>query len=557
MSFHQHLYRSAILVVSLLTLSGCGEPPTTGAPPDMRRLTAEQYRNIIHDVFGSHIVVAGRFDPLVRSEGLFAVGARNAPITPAGFEEFYNVARSVSRQVVNEENKRVLLPCEPAAADRADEDCSRQFVTEVGRLLYRRALSPAEVETAVNAANDVANELGDFYQGIEFSLTGLLVTPNFLFIMDSTEADPASEDGIRLTAYAKASRLSFLLWNTAPDHMLLSAAEAGELDDKNGIERQVERLLKSALLERGVRAFFADFLDLEKFETLEKDTIIYPAYSIVAAESAKEQLLRTIVDHVVAQDAPYPELFTTRKTFIDPNLGRVYRVPVTRPDGGWEPFEFPSDEPRAGILTQMGFLALYSHPGRSSATLRGKAVRELVLCHDVPDPPGDVDFSLFNDPNAPNRTARDRLTAHATVPSCAGCHKLTDPLGLGFEQFDGIGQFRTSERGADIDPSGELDGMGFVDARTLAETIRDHPDARSCVSNQLYAYGTGRAPTRNEREFLAFLGSRFEAGDYRLTELLRDISTSDAFYRVSKRQGESSRIRSASINDTSDEERGS
>ena len=545
------------LLALALVIVGCGEPPTVGAPPDMRRLTEEQYRNVIHSVFGSHIEVSGRFDPLVRSEGLFAIGARSAPITPAGFEEFYNVARSVSRQVVSEENRAVLLPCSPAHPDRADDQCAHQFVTQVGRLLYRRPLTPAEVSTAVSAANQVANELGDFFRGIEFSLTGLLVTPNFLFIIDETESDPGVEDGIRLTAYAKASRLSFLLWNTGPDEVLLDAAESGELHTASGLRKQVERLLRSPLLEHGVRAFFTDFLDLEKFETLEKDTTIYPAYSITAAESSREQLLRTIVDHVIDQDAPYLDLFTTRKTFVDASLGRIYRVPIARPDGGWQPFEFPADDPRAGILTQMAFLALYSHPGRSSATLRGKAVRELILCHNVPDPPGDVDFSLFNDPNAPNRTARDRLTAHSTVASCAGCHKLTDPLGLGFEEFDGIGQFRVSEQGADIDPAGELDGADYADARGLAEVIRNHPDLPACLANQLYGYATGRAPARAEREFMDYLGSKFSAADYRLSSLLKAIATSDAFYRVSQQNGAASPTRSASIDDPANKERGS
>ncbi|MFL2769949.1 MAG: DUF1588 domain-containing protein [Rhodospirillaceae bacterium] len=122
------------------------------------------------------------------------------------------------------------------------------------------------------------------------------------------------------------------------------------------------------------------------------------------------------------------------------------------------PFEFSENDPRAGILTQVGFSALASHPGRSSPTLRGKSIREAVLCQKVPDPPGDVDFSLFEDPNSPNKTARERLTAHSTEPACAGCHKITDPIGLALEQLDGIGQLRTSENGVVIDVSGNLDG---------------------------------------------------------------------------------------------------
>ncbi|NKB43730.1 MAG: DUF1592 domain-containing protein [Alphaproteobacteria bacterium] len=555
----RYLGQATCVAFVTIALTACGEsePQTGGAPPDMRRLTVEQYRNVVHDVFGEHIEIASRFEPLIRTDGLFAVGASNALITPSGFEKFYNVARSVAGQVVDEDNRAVLVPCAPVDMARADDACSRQFFAEVGRYLYRRPLSESEMETAVSAANEVADQFDDFYAGIEFGLTGLLVTPSFLFIIDETEADSSSSSGLRLTGYAKAARLSFLLWNSAPDDMLLKAAAAGDLHTDKGVERQVERMIQSHLLARGVRAFFEDFLDLEKFETLEKDTIIYPAYTINAANSAKEQLLRTIVDHTVNQDAPYPEIFTTRSTFIDAQLGRIYRVPVTRPDGGWEAYEFPEDDVRAGILTQMGFLSLFSHPGRSSATLRGKAVRELLLCQKVPDPPGDVDFSLFNDPDAPSRTARERLTAHSTVPSCAGCHKLTDPIGLGFEQFDGIGQFRVAEQGAMIDVSGNLDGNEFGDAKSLAQAMHDSPSVPACLTNQLYSYAAGRAPERDEREFVRYLESEFAESGYSLKVLLRDIATSDAFYAVTQPKNKTEDVRAASLNSKTKQERGS
>ena len=561
MSFKTYIRNgtAAALTASLFFLSACSEPEpaTNGAPPDMRRLTSEQYRNIIHDVFGEHIEIAGRFDPLVRTEGLFAVGARSAPITPKGFEEFYNVARSIARQVVNEENQLVLIPCEPVDASRADEACSRQFFTDVGRVLYRRPLTDSELETAVEASGKVADELGGFYEGVEFGLTGLLVTPNFLFIIDATEQDSSAASGVRLTGYAKASRLSFLLWNTSPDDMLLEAAAAGDLHSEKGLVREVDRMMNSIRLERGVRAFFEDFLDLERFENLEKDTIIYPAYSINAAESAKEQLLLTIVDHVVDKDAAYPELFTTRETFMDEHLGRIYKIPVTRPDGGWERYEFPADDRRAGILTQMGFLSLFSHPGKSSPTLRGKAVRELLLCQKVPDPPADVDFSLFNDPNAPSRTARDRLTAHSTAPSCAGCHKLTDPIGLGFEQFDSIGQFRVAEQGVEIDPSGDLDGLAYSDAKSLAQAMHDHPGAPACLTNQMYSYAAGRAPERGEREFVRYLETNFSESGHSLKALLRNIASSDALFMVTRPEQGPDGVRAASLKDSSNQERGS
>lgn len=545
------------LVAPLLGSCSESEPETLGATPDMRRLTSAQYQHIIHDIFGDHVEIAGRFDPLVRTDGLFAIGARQAPVTPKGFEEYYNVGRSVAKQVVNTENRLVLIPCEPEDALEADEACSRQFFVEVGKLLYRRPLTTKELDTAVVAASEVASELGDFYSGIEFGLTGLLVNPSFLFIIDETEPDPSTEDGIRLSAYAKASRLSFLLWDTGPDEMLLASADSGDLHTEKGLEQEVDRMMNSVYLERGVRAFFEDFLDLEKFENLEKDTIIYPAFSINAAESAKEQLLRTLIDHLVVKESAYPAIFTSRATFIDEHLGRIYKVPVSRPDGGWEPYEFPEDDIRAGILTQMAFLSLYSHPGKSSPTLRGKAVRELLLCQKVPDPPAEVDFSVFNDPSLPNFTARDRLTAHSTVPSCAGCHKITDPIGLGFEQFDSIGQIRFAEQGVPIDPSGDLDGTTYVNASGLGQAMYDHPGVPACLINQVYSYAAGRAPERNEREFIRYLEAKFAQSGYNLKTLLSDIATSEALYAVTKPSFQADGVRAASLIESSDKERGS
>src|SRR5690606_22946497 len=152
-------------------------------------------------------------------------------------------------------------------------------------------------------------------------------------------------------------------------------------------------------------------------------------------------------------------------------------VPNGAPEG-WHAFEFPEDDPRRGILTQVAFTALHSPAGRSSPTLRGKALREVVLCQKVPAPPGDIDFTQFEDlANAEGSTARERLTAHSSVPSCAGCHKIMDPIGLAMEHFDGIGELRQTDNGAPIDPSGELDGTRYDDATGLALAVAEHPAA--------------------------------------------------------------------------------
>jgi hypothetical protein len=129
-------------------------------------------------------------------------------------------------------------------------------------------------------------------------------------------------------------------------------------------------------------------------------------------------------------------------------LASVYEVPLVAPAGNWAPYEFPDGDPRAGIVSQVAFVALHSHPGRSSPTLRGKAVREVLLCQKVPTPPANVNFTLVQDTKNPQyKTARARLHAHATDATCAGCHKIMDPIGLGLEAFDSGGSLRSSENG--------------------------------------------------------------------------------------------------------------
>jgi hypothetical protein len=363
----------------------------------------------------------------------------------------------------------------------------------------------------------------------------MLQSPGFLFIAENTEPDPDDPSKVRLDAYAKAARLSFLLWNSSPDDVLLTAAETGELHSDKGIERHVERMTASPRMKTGVRAFFSDMLSLDDFATLEKDTLLYPAFGLSTTIDAREQVLRTLYDLLIVRQGDYRDLFTVRDTYMSAPLGLVYRVPALNP-GGWAPFTFPEGDPRAGIQTQLSFVALHSHPGKSSPTLRGKAIRELLLCQKIPDPPSTVNFDQFNDPNSPNKTARARLDAHSTDPACSGCHKLMDPIGLALENFDGAGQLRQTENGEPIDTSGELNGMPFQDALGLARALRADPAAPSCVVNRLYAYAVGRAVEKGERPLIGYLEKSFEADDYRFTKLVRRIATSRAFMSVSRTQ---------------------
>jgi hypothetical protein len=298
---------------------------------------------------------------------------------------------------------------------------------------------------------------------------------------------------------------------------------------------EVARMLDSPRVREGMRAFFDDMLAFDEFDSLAKDPDVYPVVTAAALADAREQTLRTIIDHLLVREQDYRDLFTTRRTFMSLPLAAVYG---TAAGEGWTEHEFAPDSQRSGLLTHVSFLAANSHAVRSSPTLRGKALRELLLCQKVPDPPPNVDFSAIEDAGEV-ATARERLAVHNSNPSCAGCHLITDPMGLSLENFDGAGRYRETENGAELDIAGELDGVFYEDIAGLATALRDHPKLSYCLVNRLYAYGTGGPVSlRHERDVLKWFESRFAGNGHRLRALLKDLATSDAFTRVRGRAGD-------------------
>jgi Protein of unknown function (DUF1592)/Protein of unknown function (DUF1588)/Protein of unknown function (DUF1585)/Protein of unknown function (DUF1595) len=433
--------------------------------------------------------------------------------------------------VVDPAHRRLLIPCRPADEQAADAACAAKFLKRTGALLFRRPLTQAELTESVGISTQAGNEFKDFYKGLSYALGTMLSSPKVLFVIETTEPDPSRPGFQRLTAYSLATRLSLLLWNAAPDEDLLTAAGSGKLYDSKILAGQVDAMIASPRFESGVRAFFADMLMFEDFGTLTKDPTIFPNFTGRTVNDAAEQTMKTLVYHVIDKDEDYRNIFTTRTTFLTPNLAPLYGV--TAPSSGWARYELPETAVRQGLLMEVGFLAAHSHPGRSSPTRRGRSLRELVLCQLVPDPPPNVDFSIIEDPNAKFTTARERISAHASTPGCAGCHRVMDPMGLALENFDGAGAFRTTEKGAVIDTTGNLDGVKFDDAAGLAKAVHDNPATTSCLVKRVFSYGTGRLPGRGDRDLVSYFERTFARDGYRVKGLMRTLATSHAFSQAS------------------------
>ena len=511
-----------------------GVPSLAQAAPDkaaivsLRRLTQDEYRNSIADIFGKDIEVRGVFEPERRVGGLQAASTAILSVTPAGFESFTKMADSIAAQVTAEKY-RARLPCAPKAINAPDDSCAAQILGRYGKLLFRRPLEPDDLKSRIKLSNGQAKASKDFYTGLRYGLASLIQAPEFVFRKETA----VSSDGTHyaLEPFSRATRLSFLMWNTAPDEELLNAAASGELKSPAGLDSQVNRLMSSPRLDTGMRAFFNDMLELDTFDTIAKDSLLYAKWGTVIANSAKEETLRTSVDLALHSNGDMRDLMTTRKTFINRALAADYQIAFPF-KGDWMPYEFDTESGRSGVLTHASMLAMFSHPGRSSPTKRGVAVMDIFLCEPTPTPPANVDFSIVNDTSGTLKTVRERLMAHAGNPTCASCHNHSDPIGLSLEGFDTIGGRRTSENGQKIDLSVAIQGKTFVGAEGLGRYLHDNPKYPTCVARKLQAYARGENSEDVPASAIRPAYKSFAESGFRMRALLKSLVEAPDFFNA-------------------------
>jgi hypothetical protein len=299
--------------------------------------------------------------------------------------------------------------------------------------------------------------------------------------------------------------------------------------------------MASPRLEDGMRAFFEDMLQLDTFDTVSKDTLLYPKWGSAMATSAREETLRTVIGLALHENRDIRDLMTTRESYIDRRLAVLYRVPFPF-TGDWVKHEFPPESGRSGLLTQISMLSMFSHPGRSSPTKRGVALMEIFLCSPTPLPPDDVDFSAVNNPDS-KKTLRERLMEHGANKACAACHQHSDPIGLSLERFDTIGGHRSNENGLPIDDSAALQGRSFSGGTGLGQFMRDNPRYPACVARRLYSYSRGARSSTVDDFPDAF--QAFKDSGYRLRPLLKSLAVSDSFYAAAPPESAATEVASS------------
>jgi len=504
-----------------------GEPPALPKvpAPTLRRLTTAEFQHSVADLLGPVTLSPIEADSV--QAGFFAVGNATVALSPAGVALYEKALEEATTQAfADPAHVATIVACVPALP--TDTVCLRDAIASFGRRAWRRPLSATELERYLNIATTVGAETGDGVVGLRHALWGVLQSPHFLYRVEL--GAPADDGRLAFSSYEMASRLAFTLWNTVPDEALLDAAEQGQLVTSDGIEAAATRMLADPRARQGVANFVRELYELWLLDEKVKDPTTFPEWTPTLRAAMRDELRARIEDVVFTAPGDFFSLYDSRKVFVNNELALLYGLPTVEPDALREAM-LPEDSARRGLIGSGLMLAMNSLPARTSATARGAFIAEALLCRTVPPPPPEVDTDLdkpdMEDPGP--KTLREMLEPHRANPACAGCHNITDPLGLALEHFDTVGRYREFDQGLVIDASGDLDGLPFLDGAELATRLREHPEVARCLVRKLATYTAGRVPVFAELETLAALEDALGFEGNRFDRLLFALVTHDDF----------------------------
>jgi hypothetical protein len=492
---------------------------TQPGPAPLRLLTRFQYDNAVRDLLGDTTRPSLGFPPENEVDGYRTNASANLA-NPLLVESYLTAAEAVAARAA--ERVTEIAPC-----DSGDTvACGHAFVTSFGARAFRRPLTDAE-QLPLWMLFDSGNS-ASYAKGIELTIQAILQSPQFLYRVDGLRAPTPETGAIALGAYELAGRLAFTLWGSVPDAELLAAAGEGRLVTAADVEREARRLLDDSRAQDIVRDFSEQWLGLTRLDGAVRDgSDVDP---LVLSASLRGSLQHFIDASYFGADSTFERLFTSPDVWVDATLAPLYGG--TEPADGFEAQAMP--DPRFGLLTQPGLLALLSHSDQTAPVIRGAFVRERILCDAVPPPPPNVN-AIAPDPD-PNATTRERFRQHTEQAVCSSCHRLIDGIGFGFERYDQLGRYRDTENGLDVDESGDVVALPeealngpFAGAEELAARIAASSSARDCLAANWYRYSFGRQEAPEDVCSLDQLKARFAGANGDLKELLVGLTQTDAF----------------------------
>jgi hypothetical protein len=497
-------------------------PPTGYDPATLdpgyvpaHRLTNAEYNHGVADLLGTSLRPADFFQATTGT-GFDNNAGPLTGISAANATAYFDAAKALAADVLqNPTLKARLLTCVPAAA--GDTACASTIIKAFGRLAWRRPLDAAELQQLVTRYTEALATLGKDHEGAIGHVVRIMLTsaPFLYWIEIDPNLQAAAADKRALSGYELASRLSYALWGSLPDTTLLDLAETGSLTDPATLAAQVDRLLDDPKGPRFVQAFFNQWLHVNKLGGHQVDEKLYPQWN----EALREAMLadaKEFFSGFVYGAEPWTEFLTLP---LPPGAAGMTGIYGNDPAGL-----------RKGFLGLPAFLTAESVPTRTAPTFRGKVVLEAVMCTIITLPDNLVIPDL-NDAGAGTvdpANIRAKLEQHRKSPDCAGCHSILDPIGLGLENFDAIGRYRTAyENGDPIDASGTLNGQAFSGLDQLIPLLANDERYQGCPSEKILSYALRRTARTEDKPYIDQLTTDWKASSVR--ELVKRMVASDAF----------------------------
>jgi hypothetical protein len=462
-------------------------------------------------------------------------------VADQGIEQYEATGRGVAKKIVAGLGNMNVKECTKVAEAASQSGCAAAFIQSFGGRAFRRPLSEEETE-GLTALYQSSAETWGFADALTIVTSAILTSPQFLYRIEIGADDGR---GLRLRGHEVATRLSYLIWGTTPDQELLEASASGEMESRDGLRVQAERLLDDPRAFIGLGDFAERWLALgrlrENASAARKDRAVFPDYSDKVFRASFAGLERFVQESLFGEKGGVRELLSSTRAWVNEDSARLYDLEAT----GSELTEVALDPARRrGLLTQAGLLAGFAHPTVQAPVQRGVFLLEHILCSPPPPPPADLSAAPSTTSGEAQTTRQKFVEIHENQAGCKGCHVRIDAAGFAFENYDATGRWQDEEvAGEDkvllpIDASGGLSGTYDADgeyenAVALIDRLAVSDQAAQCFVNNFFHYAMARNQVKSDGCALARLGDEVIANDGSFQSLVMALIDADQFqYRA-------------------------
>ncbi len=514
-------------------------------PSPIRRLSRAQYDRTLRDLLGlpfSSGAEVGMPDDVGQG---FDTLAEALTLPPVLLEKYFSAADKALEHVqagarIRRGDGDAQEKAARAAYDRlfvlrpnwlvSDRAAATVILTRFLPRAFRRPVEGREVARYVRLFDQAVAGGADFDSGVRLAVKAALVSPHFLFRLEKDRQPPGSDKAYRIGDHELAVRLAYFLWSSTPDERLALLADEGRLADPTVLEAEVRRMLADPRARALTEDFAAQWLQLRKVADARPTTEFFPTFT-PSLRQAMVTETTTFFDKLREEDRSVLELLDADYAYVNADLARHYGLPPVEGPALRKVSLRPQDR-RGGLLSMGAVLSMTSHTSRTSPTLRGKYVLEVVLGTPPPPPPPNVGMLKEETKKGEEpKTFRELMARHAAEASCAGCHAKIDPLGYGLENFDAVGRWRISQGKEKIDASGKLPtGESFDGADGLKKLLLQRKDqfVRN-LAGQMLTYALGRELDFPDEPTVEALAADLRKNDYRFSTLVLGVVRSYPF----------------------------